>query len=125
MAATSCSSTIRFASTINNENSKEPVAMEKFIEEGLASYYSDSFIGKPTANGEFYSGKDYTASHRFLLFGTFVRVRNLSNGKEVVVRINDRGPFIKGRIIDLSHAAAEAIDLIPKGITRVRIEAIK
>lgn len=125
MIAISCSPTIRFASTIHYENSKEARAMEEFIEEGLASYYSDSFIGKPTASGEIYTAKELTAAHKFLPFGTLVRVRNLSNGKEIVVRINDRGPFVEGRIIDLSRPAAEAIDLISSGIARVRIETVR
>lgn len=125
MIATSCSSTVRFASIVNNENSKEVGEIKGFIEEGLASYYSDFFNGRPTASGEIYSGNEYTAAHNSLPFGTFVRVRNLSNGKEIVVRINDRGPFIEGRIIDLSRVAAEAIDLIPKGTARVQIEVVR
>lgn len=91
---------------------------------GLASWYGEEFHGRTTANGEVYDMNAYTAAHRTLSFGTIVLVRNLENGREVKVRINDRGPFKKGRVIDLSYAAAKKIDLIRKGITEVRIYAL-
>lgn len=90
-------------------------------EEGLASYYSDRRQGRKTASGERYDGKAMTAAHRTLPFGTRVRVRDLETGREVTVRINDRGPFVKGRIIDLSRIAAERMDLIQRGLARVRV----
>jgi rare lipoprotein A len=83
---------------------------------GVASYYKS---GKITANGEPFNPHGITAAHRNLPFGTIVRVTNLSNGKTVVVRINDRGPFIRGRVIDLSLGAAKEVDLVTAGITQV------
>jgi rare lipoprotein A len=80
-------------------------------EEGLASWYGKKFHGRKTANGEFYNMNDYTAAHRNHPFGTILRVTNLDNGKEVIVRVNDRGPFKRGRKLDLSFAAAQEIGL--------------
>jgi rare lipoprotein A len=94
------------------------------IDEGSASYSALRFHGRRTASGEKHDGEDLTAAHRTLPFGTNVRVTNLRNGKQVVVRINDRGPFRKGRIIDVSPAAAREIGLIRSGTTKVRIEAL-
>lgn len=91
-------------------------------EEGTASYYADSLDGNPTASGEPYNRKAMTAAHRTLPFGTTVKVTNLSNDKSVVVRINDRGPHTKNRVIDLSAAAAEKLGLLDSGTARVRIE---
>ena len=91
---------------------------------GRASWYGKEFHGKKTASGEVFNMFAYTAAHRRLPFGTKVRVTNLENGKSVVVKINDRGPFIKGRIIDLSYAAAKKIDLVKMGVARVRIEVL-
>ncbi len=91
---------------------------------GVASWYGPDFHGKKTANGEVYNMYDYTAAHKFLPFGTYVRVQNLDNGRWVVVRINDRGPFVKDRIIDLSYAAARAIGMIGPGTARVRITVV-
>lgn len=97
---------------------------EGFVEEGYASWYGKKFQGRPTANGEPYNMYAITAAHRTLPMNTFVRVFNLENGREVVVRINDRGPFAKKRIIDLSYGAANKIKLIGPGTTKVRIEAL-
>ncbi|MCU0321095.1 MAG: septal ring lytic transglycosylase RlpA family protein [Chitinophagaceae bacterium] len=88
---------------------------------GKASYYSDNLSGRKTANGEKYTPSDYTAAHKKLPFGTTVKVTNLNNGKTVTVRINDRGPFVAGRIIDLSKAAAKEIDMIKSGVVKVKI----
>jgi rare lipoprotein A len=88
---------------------------------GLASWYGEEFNGRKTANGETYDMNAYTAAHRTLAFGTIVLVRNLENGREVKVRINDRGPFMQGRVIDLSYAAAERIAMLETGITEVTI----
>jgi rare lipoprotein A len=93
-------------------------------ETGLASFYSDSFEGKKTASGELYRSSKLTAAHRTLAFGTRVRVTNLSNKKSVVVTINDRGPFVKERIVDLSRAAAAKLDFMDKGVTRVQVEVV-
>ena len=88
---------------------------------GLASYYADSYEGKTTANGEIYRQGKITAAHKTLPFGTKVEVTNLTNNKSVVVRINDRGPFIRGRIIDLTKAAAREIDMVGAGVAKVKI----
>ena len=88
---------------------------------GLASYYKS---GKKTANGERFNPNGLTAAHRTLPFGTKVRVTNLRNGKSVVVRINDRGPFIRGRIIDLSLGAARLVELTRTGVSKVKYSVI-
>jgi len=93
-------------------------------ETGIASWYGHPYHGRPAANGEIYDMEKITAAHRTLPFGTWVRVTNLGNNKTVDVRITDRGPFVDGRIIDLSHAAAQAIDLIGPGFTKVRLDII-
>lgn len=94
-------------------------------ETGEATYYSDKFHGTgKTASGEIYDKYKFTAAHKTLAFGTWVRVTNLANNRSVDVRINDRGPYTKGRVIDLSKAAAEQIDLVRAGVARVRIEVI-
>lgn len=88
---------------------------------GLASWYSDALHGRTTANGETYDRAALTAAHRSLPFGTRVRVTRIETGEDVVVRINDRGPFVEGRIIDLSRRAAEALGMIDAGVVRVRV----
>ena len=90
-------------------------------ETGIASYYASSYDGKKTANGEIFRSSKLTAAHKKLPFGTKVKVTNLSNGKTVKVRINDRGPFVEGRIIDLTAKAAKKIDMLHMGVTRVQI----
>ena len=95
------------------------------VEVGLASWYGHPYHGRAAASGETYDMEQFTAAHRTLPFGTLVRVVNLENSKTVDVRINDRGPFVDDRIIDLSHAAAQAIDLIGPGTARVRIEVVQ
>jgi rare lipoprotein A len=91
---------------------------------GIASWYGPNFHGKPTSNKEIYDMNDLTAAHKSLPFGTYVVVTNLNNGRSVTVRINDRGPFVKGRIIDLSYAAAKAIDMVGTGTATVRLEIL-
>src|SRR5260370_27984835 len=91
---------------------------------GMASWYGHPYHGRAAANGEIYDMEKLTAAHRTLPFGTGVRVTNLANEKSVEVRIIDRGPFVGGRIIDLSHAAPEVIDMIGSGIGQVRLEII-
>uniref|UniRef100_UPI0040493F64 septal ring lytic transglycosylase RlpA family protein n=1 Tax=Fulvivirga sp. TaxID=1931237 RepID=UPI0040493F64 len=100
------------------------VSLEAQIQEGKASYYADKFEGKPTASGEKYKHSKLTAAHKTLPFGTVVKVTSVSNGKSVEVRINDRGPFVEGRVIDLSRSAAEKIGLILVGIADVKIEVV-
>jgi len=94
-------------------------------ETGVASWYGHPYHGRAAANGEIYDMEKLTAAHRTLPFDTWLRVVNLGNSKSVEVRIIDRGPFVEGRVIDLSHAAARAIDMIGPGTTRVRIEVIR
>lgn len=95
----------------------------KITESGQASFYGagDGFNGKKTANGETFNKNKLTAAHKTLPFGTIVKVTNLSNGQTVKVRINDRGPFVKGRIIDLSEKAAKKIDMRTKGVAEVKL----
>ena len=92
---------------------------------GIASWYGDPFHGERTSNGEIYDMHAMTAAHRTLPFATVVRVHNLDNGKRVHVRVNDRGPFVRGRIIDLSHAAAQEIAMVRPGTARVRLEILR
>jgi len=94
-------------------------------EEGVASYYADEFNGRKTSNGETYDMHQLTAAHRTLPFGTTVLVTNRSNGKNVTVRINDRGPFKDDRVIDLSLEAAKAIDMIGPGTASVSLQVVE
>lgn len=95
------------------------------IGSGIASWYGPNFHGKLTANGERYNMNDFTAAHKTLPFNTVVRVDNVENGKSVVVRINDRGPYAANRIIDLSRKAAQQIDMIGKGTASVRLMVVR
>jgi len=92
---------------------------------GGVSYYSDFLHGRATASGQLYDKNKLTAAHKKLAFGTKVRVTDLHNNKSVVVTIIDRGPFVKGRIIDLSLAAAKKIDLVRKGVSKIKLEVLK
>ncbi len=94
----------------------------KLSEKGIASYYADKFKGRKTASGETFRQSKMTAAHKTLPFGTKVRVKNLKNGRTVKVRINDRGPFVKGRIIDLSKRAARKLGMVNDGIIDVEIK---
>jgi rare lipoprotein A len=93
------------------------------VTRGTASYYADQFQGRRTANGETFNMHELTAAHRSLPFGTWVKVTNMNNGKDVIVRINDRGPYVKGRIIDLSIGAAKELGIVHSGIVQVKLEA--
>jgi rare lipoprotein A len=95
-----------------------------YVEEGVASWYGDPFNGRRAANGEIYDMYQLTAAHRTLPFNSIVRVTNLATGKQTQVRINDRGPFVANRIIDLSLSAARAIDMLGPGTAQVRLEVI-
>lgn len=92
---------------------------------GKASYYYGHWIGHITANGEIYHAGDVTAAHKSLPFNTMVRVTNLKNGKSVIVRINNRGPYVKGRILDLSLVAARQIEMTELGVVPVRAEVLR
>lgn len=91
---------------------------------GVASWYGQPYAGRPAASGEIYDMDKLTAAHQTLPFGTQVKVENLDNHKSIEVRINDRGPFSRGRIIDLSRAAARALDMLGRGTARVRLEVL-
>ena len=91
---------------------------------GTASWYGETFQGKPTASGEPYEMYDMTAAHLKLPMGSYVKVTNLHNGKSVVVRVNDRGPVVPGRIIDLSYGAAQALQFRHRGLQRVRLDLV-
>ena len=95
-----------------------------YSETGVASWYGKKFHGRKTASGERYNQNKMTAAHKTLPFGTRVRVKNLDNGKNVVVTINDRGPFKKGRVIDVSRAAAKKLGMINSGIAKVNIKVV-
>jgi rare lipoprotein A len=101
-----------------------PSAVPGAVETGIASWYGHPYHGRRAADGETYDMETLVAAHRTLPFNTWVRVYNLNNNKTVDVRIIDRGPFVDGRIIDLSHAAAQAIDMIGPGIAQVRVEIL-
>lgn len=94
------------------------------VETGKASYYADKFQGKKTASGQLYHADSLTAAHKTITFGTFVKVTNLGSDESVIVRINDRGPFVPGRIIDLSKSAMAELSGIEKGIINVKIEKL-
>ncbi len=102
-----------------------PTEVEGYKEKGMASWYGNPYHGRKTANGERYDMYQMTAAHKTLPFGTVVRVINLENGKKVEVRINDRGPFKKGRIIDLSYASAKKLDMIGPGVVKVKVVVVK
>jgi len=95
-----------------------------FVQVGKASWYGKKFHGRKTANGEIYDMYAISAAHKTLPIGTYVRVHNLLNNKKIVVRINDRGPFVRGRIIDLSYAAAKKIGIVKSGTAKVKIVAL-
>jgi rare lipoprotein A len=98
---------------------------KRYTEVGLASYYGSDFHGKPTASGETYDMWEYTCAHRELPFGTYLLVTNLENGRKVTVRVNDRGPFVEGRIIDLSYNSARALGMLEEGVVEVKIEVLR
>ncbi|ROL62398.1 septal ring lytic transglycosylase RlpA family protein [Bacteroidetes/Chlorobi group bacterium ChocPot_Mid] len=140
LTITSCTSFVRFTSEdkikieVQNIKPVASVTEDKELDEedftgeimtGTASYYADKFHGKKTASGEIYDQDDFTAAHRTLPFGTKVLVTNLENNKSVIVRINDRGPYKKSRLIDVSRAAAEELDMIQSGIVEVEVKVLK
>jgi rare lipoprotein A len=96
----------------------------EYVEEGVASWYGVPFNGRRTSNGEIYDMHEFTAAHRTLPFNCVVRVTNLNNGKQTEVRINDRGPFVANRVIDLSLSAAQAIEMVGPGTANVRLEIL-
>lgn len=115
-------------STTDNPTATKGVkkaARPKPYQIGTASWYGDYFQGKPTASGESFNMYDMTAAHPTLPLGTFVRVTNLRNGRVVVLRVNDRGPIVPGRIIDVSYSAARALNFKSQGLQRVRLDLVQ
>lgn len=98
---------------------------QSYVEEGIASWYGKKFHQKPTSSGQIYNMYGLTAAHKTLPLGAHVKVTNLKNQKEIILTINDRGPFVEGRIIDLSYGAAKAIGMVQDGIVPVRVEAVQ
>jgi rare lipoprotein A len=113
------------AASCSRMHYRPPEGPKAGIEIGQASWYGPDFHGRPTSSREIYDMNDMTAAHPTLPFGTQVMVTNLDNERTAVVRINDRGPFVKGRIIDLSYAAANVLGMIGPGTARVRLEVLK
>ena len=99
--------------------------IQDFQQTGKASYYASRFDGRLTASGEVFSNDSLTAAHRSLPFGTMVEVSNQANGRSVILRINDRGPFIEGRIIDVTQKAARELGFYEKGLADVRISLVE
>ncbi len=103
---------------------ERPVPPGTYVEQGVASWYGIPFHGRQSSSGEIFDMNKFVAAHRTLPFGSVVRVTNLNNGKHTEVRIIDRGPFVRGRLIDLSLAAAHAIDMVGTGVAPVRLELV-
>jgi len=124
-----CSSAPRYGERISKPK-KTPKSLKQSgkvsqIQTGWSSYYAEDFHGKLTANGETYDMYGLTAAHKTLPMNTIVRVTNLDNKKSIILRINDRGPFVKNRILDCSYGAAVKLGFVGKGTTRVKIEVIE
>lgn len=137
---TACSFGVPIGSSKQTNNNKKPTkpnsyivfgkqytimdSSEGYVKRGIASWYGKKFHGRKTSNGETYDMFAMTAAHKTLPLPTKVSVKNLSNGKTIIVKVNDRGPFVGDRIIDLSYAAAQKLDIIQKGTARVEIRAL-
>jgi len=109
---------------VNGQRYNPLVSSHGFREEGLASWYGKDFHGRKTSNGEIYDMFAMTAAHKTLPMNVYLKVTNLDNGRSTVVRVNDRGPFVKGRIVDLSYTAAKELGVVGPGTAPVRIEAL-
>jgi rare lipoprotein A len=109
---------------INNKRYYPIPSSSGFKQKGVASWYGRDFHGQRTSNGEIYNMYSMTAAHKTLPMNTMLLVKNINNGKQTVVRVNDRGPFVRGRIIDLSYTAAKRLDLIGSGVAKVKIVAL-
>jgi len=135
---------VGFTLVVNEDKITEPVVTEnavsveeetitadrslvEFVDKGnmKASWYGPGFHGRKTANGEVYDQNSFTAAHKSLKFGTLLKITNLKNNKSVVIRINDRGPYIHGRDLDLSKAAASELGMVRKGVAKLKVEEIK
>ena len=115
------------ATSVEEETLTADRSLVEFLDKGTmkASWYGPGFNGHKTANGEVYNQMSFTAAHKSLKFGTLLKVTNIKNGKSVVVRINDRGPYIHGRDLDLSKAAALELGFVRKGVSKIKVEEIR
>ena len=121
-----CSPSARYASNRNtNSGDAQTELYEGNVFYGEATFYAEKFHGKQTANGEIFDMYKISAAHKTLPFNTLLQVTNLENQKSVIVRVNDRGPYKKGRILDLSYRAAQEISMISSGVIRVKVKIIK
>ena len=120
----SCASSNKISSTSEVITQKEPTAIGD-IQYGISSYYAEKFHGRRTANGEIYDMYGVSGAHQTLPLNTIVKVTNLENNKELIVRVNDRGPFIKDRIFDCSYGAAVKLEFISKGTAIVKVEVLE
>lgn len=113
--------------SVEEESITADLSLVEFVDKGSmkASWYGPGFHGQKTANGEVYDQNSFTAAHKSLKFGTLLKITNLKNSKSVVVRINDRGPYIHGRDLDLSKAAALELGMVRKGVAKIKVEEIK
>ena len=125
----SCGPSIAYGDYINSEGMTrkqiEAIKDHPQVQIGIASYYGSKFHKKRTANGEIFNMNKVSAAHKTYPLGTKVKVTNMKNGKSIKLTINDRGPYVKGRIIDLSYKAARKIDFVNQGTTKVRIDVIR
>ena len=127
---TDCTNSPRYGDSIGTSKKSNPRSLKTAkrvpkVITGVSSFYGTDFHGKLTANGEVYDMYGLTAAHKTLPLNTTVRVTNLANNKSLILRINDRGPYIKGRILDCSYGAAKKLDFLLQGTTKVRIEIIE
>mgnify|MGYP001361088407 FL=1 len=115
------------AVSVEEETISADRSLVEFVDKGnmKASWYGPGFHGRKTANGEVYDQNSFTAAHKSLKFGTLLKITNLKNNKSVVIRINDRGPYINGRDLDLSKAAASELGMVRKGVAKLKVEEIK
>ena len=125
-----CTNSPRYGSSTGTKKKSNPRSLKTTkrvpkVITGVSSFYGTDFHGKLTANGEVYDMYGLTAAHKTLPLNTIVRVTNLANNKSLILRINDRGPYVKGRILDCSYGAAKKLDFLLQGTTKVRIEIIE
>ena len=125
-----CTNSPRYGGSIGTSKKSNPRSLKTAkrvpkVITGVSSFYGTDFHGKLTANGEVYDMYGLTAAHKTLPLNTIVRVTNLANNKSLILRINDRGPYVKGRILDCSYGAAKKLDFLLQGTTKVRIEIIE
>ena len=118
------SKTKKYSKSSSKSDKKKKIKHKKKII-GISSFYAEDFHGKLTANGEVYDMYGLTAAHKTLPLNTIIRVTNLSNNKSLILRVNDRGPYIKGRILDCSYGAAKKLDYLKEGTTKVQIDVIE